>query len=791
MSKKRSLPRLDAKIERSAQYPDINEFLKDTQYEFQSSNYLDNQASARLTLLLERGDSVSLTDSVTVAGFSKSFYLTTSHFYGYNPDVESLERVVLALPTFPGFSQEFTRTNTDFRFVTLSSTETSIGDSVKNYRLTFSRRGLAQLISYVFSTTAELAFDYFSVATSAGQSYSAEALLTYVVSNLYSVSIPLSFTYFYFNSTRPAFSISTALTLKDLLSYLKEDFRPEDAFFRLLPNSDTFQVDIQVKRPVVITVKVEVGGKTFQQDVTVYGSAGVQQIPIVAGYDEFFILLAKQVYIDSIPTVTASYTYKPIGYVLDLVEPITLGYYVDPTTPSPLTVQSWFFGNYPRAVDSVADSGRLYLEATLTAKTPLLFASVHFRFDNATTTAIDKVVPVSGGGISDAAYRNEMAELTVMLTEDPIGSPTQHTALVASLSNGNKVLLNTRYGLGLPTQRRRRRFTRLVTNVNQVDFATDSVAALTPAVAVNTRSRVIITEDTKQKLYVYKVRVVWPDYTTGSVLWPCLTTTRICISFLDQLTRTIAKGEITKTNTTVYSPAQVWTNPFRVSRPEAGFTAEYKRWFPKYVNLRVNGSATVAPKAPGFSASLLASSITANVFAADLSKVVEVPVKLSKQQVYLSSGLASATGFLLSVDTQFFTRLFFKKFVNRREQYGYLLDQAVVAVSLKDGKTVKFYTNSHPQPYLAVFDSLGSTDADVAFYDSFISRFLSQEAISLMVRQIVGDYSSKSINATLYLVTGLHQVLDSNKQVLYYEVRYDQDYKMIPGIVFSIAGAWK
>jgi hypothetical protein len=58
------------------------------------------------------------------------------------------------------------------------------------------------------------------------------------------------------------------------------------------------------------------------------------------------------------------------------------------------------------------------------------------------------------------------------------------------------------------------------------------------------------------------------------------------------------------------------------------------------------------------------------------------------------------------------------------------------------------------------------------------------------VRRLTGDSASKKITATIYLVTGLHPVLDAKKQVLHYEIKYDADYKIIPGLIFSITGAW-
>jgi hypothetical protein len=794
MSKKKSLLRLDAQIQRPAQYPDINEFLKDTQYAFQSSNYLDNQSAARLTLLLERAENLQLVEAVPVAGFVKSFYFTTTHFYGYNPDVEALQKVVLTLPVFEGFSQEFSRDNADFQFFTLSATENSIGDSLKNYRLTLSRRGVSQLIAHVFNTRAQEAFAYYSVAQTEEQQYTAEALLNYVVANLYTVAIPLTFTYYYFNSERPAFSITSSLSMRDLLTYLKEDFAPQDAVFKLSSVNENFIVDVRVRRPIVFTVKTEISNQIFQQDFTLMPAATTQQLVVSAGYEQFFTELAQQTHTDQYPSVYATYTYKPLGYSLELVEPVNLGLYVDPVTASPITVKSWFFGNYPYAVGAISTDGRLFFATEVTSKTPIAFSMLHIRADNNTDTLIDRVVPVSGYGITDAAYRNEMAELTVMTTSEALFNPQHSATIVSTLSNSNKVVRNVRYSKNFVNLRRRLRFCRLVTNVNQVDQQYDTVETLAPEKAVSTLTNFSQAYDPKTKLHTYSFLVEWLNYPEGSVYWPFLTATRIQVKLLDRLTRTVAQGSFIKDASTVYSPATTYTNPLRVSRPEANYETAYKRWFPKYSFLALNGSSTITPKALSFSASGLAQSITAAPFSSDLSKMQEVSVKLTKQSLFLNgvvsdNGLpTSVTGMLLMANTSFFTRLFFRRFGQINEQYGYLLDQAVVAVSKKVGSTTVFYQNRMPNPYLVSLDLQGSFAS--RGLNPLLGRFVAQETFSSIVRQVTGDTASKKISATVYLVTALHPVTDAKGKILYYSVLYDSNYKMIPGLVFTIAGAW-
>ena len=777
MSKRRSLPRLDARVERSAQYPDINEFLKDTQ----SSNYLDNQSSARLTLVLDRQEFVQLVDSVPVAGFIRAFYLTNSHFYGYNPDVEALEKVVLTLPTFDGFTQEFTRAGVNYRFATLTAAETSIGDSLKNYRLSLSTRAVAQLISYIFDTKAEEAFNYFSVAESDAQEYTPEALLAYVGTNLYSVSVPVQFDYYYFNSEQPAFSISSQFSLKDLLSFLKEDFAPDEIQFRVQADAPNFELSLRAKRPIVLSVVVTVGGQDYQEDLTVFASQELQTVEVRAGYAAYFATLAKFKQVDQLPTILVRYTYRPLGYSLEVADVAYVAPYVDAYTSQPITPKVWFFGNYPRAVAGIGSADRLVLTLSFTSKVQHSVRAVQIRVDNNTETPIDRVVPVTGDGITDAAYRNEMAELTFSLGDLGTSQPAQTTESL-SISNGNRVITNV--ALGFPG-----RFARLITNVNQVGQPYDTLEALAPVEAVTLNSDLTYTYDSKLRQYTYTLTVQWPDYPAGSVLWPFLTGTRLRVKLLDLLLRPIASGDLMKGSTEIYSPAKTWLNPLRLSRTEANYEETYKKWFPKYPVVLVNGSATIRSKKLSFVPSDLVASIDASVFSTDLSGILEVPSKVAKQSLTFGGQfLTGSPGFQVAADAPFFTRLFLHKFVTTPEQYGYLLDQAVVAVSKKVGRYTVFYRNRLPNPFLAALDPQGSTGS--SDLGPLVGRFVPDTTLSRIVRTLTGDSASKKVKATIYLVTALHPVLNAKGLPLYYEVKYDDSYKMIPGIIFSFTGAW-
>lgn len=773
MSKKRALPRLDAQVVRSTRYPDINEFLKDTQYAEQSSNYLDNQALARLTLVLARGDSIQLS-TVNVAGFSRAFYLTSPTFYGYNPDIEVLGKVVISLPTFsgaPGFSATATRTNVDYSLQVTSADEVSGNNVLVNYKIVLSTRAVARILSYVFYNSAVEAFDYFSVGETEDAVYSAERLVSFVTSNLYALSIPLTLSYYYFSSQEPAFSLVTALSFKDMLSFLRQDFAPNSVSLTLAPFSSYFQLNVTAQRPVLLNVKITVAGKFFQQEIPVY-TKGTQQIALTAGYFEFFTLLASQLTINNIPQVSATYTYKPIGYTLELVNPVSMPVRVDASTPTSLTAISWFFGNLvnePKDGGSNFAVGSMWFRAVFTSKNPLTAAGVNVRADYGKPYLINQAVT--------GTTQNEMAEFTTLFTSEDLFSPTHQNTLVSSLSNGNKVFHNCVFSSRTLSQGYNPKFSRLITNVNQVNNAYDTTTNLTPREAVLSRSQLTTTYDAKTKNYTHTVSIRWPYYAQGSVFWPFLTGSRFVVTFTDLLMRPVAVSVINKPSFQVYSATQTLLNPLRVNRPEANIAAQYRRWFPRYSELLLNGKIAPLPSTKlSFAVNALAASVTSPVFSGDWSQVKEINV-----------AVRNTTRFSFEADTNFFTRSFFKKFVNRPEQYGYFIDQAVIAVSVPKGGKPLFYTNRANEPYLAALDPAGSVAS--ANFSDFVGRFINKATLSSLVRQVVGAAANKPLTATVYLVTGLHPVI-VNKKVLYYEVKYDANYRMIPGIVFSLKGAW-
>lgn len=773
MSKKQALPRLDAQITRNARYPDVNEFLKNTQYASQSTNYLDNQAAARLTPVLSRGDSLQLS-TVNIAGFSRAVYLTSISFYGYNPDVEVLDRVVVSLPTFPGFAQVSSRTNADYQLTIISGSEANVGSSLTNYKIVLSTRAVTQILSHVFDKSAQLAFDYFSVGETDDAVYSAERLLSFVTSNLYALSIPLTFSYYYFNSSDPAFSLVTTLSFKDLLSFLREDFAPNSVSLTLSSLYAHFQLNVFAKRPVLLNVTIQIADKSFQQETPVY-SAGVQQIFLSAGYLDFFSHLATQTTIGYTPQVSATYTYKPIGYTSELVAPAPLSVQADSNTPAGLIMTSWFFGNLanePNDGGSNYAVGSTWFRATFTSKTQFNAAGVCVRADNNTQHSIDQ--PVFAGNL-----QNEMAEFTTLFTPEDLFQPVHQTALLASLANSNKLFYNGVWSSRTTSQALNPKFTRLVTNVNQVTQTYDTVAALTPKEAVLARSQLSAVYDAKNKNYVYTLSIRWPYYAQASVLWPFLTGSRLVVTFIDLLTRPVATAAINKNVFQVYSAAQILANPLRTNRVEANVATQYRRWFPKYSQVLVNGRLAPSPaKKLSFSVNALASSVSSPVFSTDWSQVKEIPIVVTKQ----------SNGVLLEATTEFFTRSFFKKFVNRFEQYGYFVDQAVVAVSVSKGGKQVFSVNRAAEPYLAALDPAGSA-ASVGL-GQFVGRFISKSTLSYLARQIVGTVANRPVNGTIYLVTGLHPVFGPNKKILYYEVIYDTNYRIVPGIVFTLKGAW-
>jgi len=110
MSKNKPRIKIDEAYNKDLRYPDINDYLKDTYYSANSSNYVDNQS--RTKLVLRQQDNTFDLITPVVAGYTQEYLLNSFVFYGYNPELESVSHCVLKIDYLdenPVFTKTFRR----------------------------------------------------------------------------------------------------------------------------------------------------------------------------------------------------------------------------------------------------------------------------------------------------------------------------------------------------------------------------------------------------------------------------------------------------------------------------------------------------------------------------------------------------------------------------------------------------------------------------------------------------------------------------------------------------------
>lgn len=217
MSKITPLPRIDRDYEKNLKFPDINDFLNDTSYRENTSAFLDNQQHVVLEPKASNATPPTLMQNFIVAGIKRLFYMTPIEFYGYNPDLESVEyaetSINFLLVDNPR-KENIYRGEGDDKLVTLPGQQAnSSGNNLYNYKIRLSVATVESMLTWVFNTHKDQAQTYF-----AGD-YS--TLQNFVDTQFYTMAVPISIKMFYFGATDAAIIYNTSLAFGSLTTVLR------------------------------------------------------------------------------------------------------------------------------------------------------------------------------------------------------------------------------------------------------------------------------------------------------------------------------------------------------------------------------------------------------------------------------------------------------------------------------------------------------------------------------------------------------------------------------------------
>lgn len=222
MSKITPLARIDRDYQKNIKFPDINDFLKDTSYAESTSALPDNQTYVNLRCAVSNDSDIEIMSNLFVHYYSMLLYMAPMEFYGYNPELESAERIDISIEFLDvevPRVQSFYRGNGDDRLITLPGQQLSDGNGdLYNYKLRLSVNTVEKMLNWIFSTQAIPAFFYFM--SEEYNDYWAGKYYKWVLENFYTLTIPLTARLYYFGATDHVATYNTYLTFGSIVTKL-------------------------------------------------------------------------------------------------------------------------------------------------------------------------------------------------------------------------------------------------------------------------------------------------------------------------------------------------------------------------------------------------------------------------------------------------------------------------------------------------------------------------------------------------------------------------------------------
>lgn len=294
MTKNKPRAKIDSEYSKNLRYPDINDYLKDTYYSANTSNFLDNQS--RTQLVLRQQDAQLDLITPVIAGTTREYLLNSYVFYGYNPELESVEYCVLKIDYLDEsivFQKEYRRDENEavldpdrLQVITRNTIDPSIG-RVVNFGIFISKRTILQILQAIFNRNAREAFKYYladatpdAVVDAEGEPvYDAERLRRFVDKQIYRLKIPVDIEVYYYESDLPGAIIEAELSFGSVAQSLLSQIRPKSLSITLnnyttMPYRDYrfFRLSSNTNIPVEVLLRAKVDGSS-----TIYESVRLRR----------------------------------------------------------------------------------------------------------------------------------------------------------------------------------------------------------------------------------------------------------------------------------------------------------------------------------------------------------------------------------------------------------------------------------------------------------------------------------------------------------------------------------
>lgn len=566
MSKITPLPRIDRDYQKNLKFPDINDFLKDTSYLEAASAIPDNQTYVVLQPKASNSTTPVIMPNFIVNGVHRSFYMTPIEFYGFNPDLEAVERAVINVDFLGVTSSKtitLTRGDGDDRLITLPGQQI-IGSDINlyNYKFRLSVLTVGSILTWIFDTNKEKAREYF-----AGD-YT--TLQEFISNYFYTMTIPISISLYYFNSADPAVIYSTSLSFASLTTVLRSSLVATSA--SAYTTFDYLGVKASFAAPITsnsLWLTATISGTSVNATEPVLVQDGAFSVNTSLLKDQV-VKYAHQNYSVSYPTI--SFTYSANSEVFTGNAAIS-GAHLASFTPSiflpivqPLKIVDYFIGHQ-------FDSDNFFLKITITLPQNVLsldqaktFLLEFMQPDNSKTEKYDPT-----GQVSSTVQKNKLViRGSLTSTEIFTSAPATYSNSYAPASGIG--FLNRSAYFSSDTRVRNSVVQKIFTDVNLSEYYSSDLSAF------STSFTAVQSSVAKEDKYVLSVKWNNPAVIKGLYLTAELPIIRLSIG--DLMYQIYAQGTITKYSSDNYTRAE---NPF------FNYGSNLK-WYPRISTLLANNA---------------------------------------------------------------------------------------------------------------------------------------------------------------------------------------------------------
>jgi hypothetical protein len=324
MSKNKPAPRIDLEYNKDLKYPDINDYLKDSMYASNLSDYPDNQRNAVVNF---RAIPNTLARKSITVGENKAslrVWVGDMKLFGYNPELELVDSMDLLIDSLNDGDTENVEGTKIFK-IFKKSTNTSLNldlvqnseiqafklPALVNYSITFPIATVVEIYNYVFGIRAKQAKTYFTGAETLTDTEFQEAFLN----NVYRWEVPALLRYYPVGSDKPDGFIGIEISLSSVLPQYRKKIELTSSSVEYntnysLSSFDLFKLSYAVNQEGRIRIKAQIRGfpATQREDSEEIELAERQRTSILSDFFAFdYIVYQHSGFYISYPALDFTY----------------------------------------------------------------------------------------------------------------------------------------------------------------------------------------------------------------------------------------------------------------------------------------------------------------------------------------------------------------------------------------------------------------------------------------------------------------------------------------------------